>query len=225
MSPGFRPSWPETKTKPPAAIACEYGAPWNGAGAASVRTTRLVAHRRLLSLACLGQRGAEPLEDRLEHVTAVGAVEEPHVEHEPRVLGEHLEEAARDVGAEPADAGLREVDVRDEERLVARLEHDGGERLRRRHGAGAVTACALGPQRPGERVPERRRRGVDLGLRVARLDVEDEIEPRGLGEAREQPVEDGKPRLDRRVAVPVDVDANACRSLLAHPAERSSGRL
>src|SRR4051794_41882876 len=41
VSPGFRPSCPETKTKPSAAIACEYGAPWNGAGAASVRTTRL----------------------------------------------------------------------------------------------------------------------------------------------------------------------------------------
>ena len=29
-------SWPETNTSPPALIACEYGAPWNGAGAASV---------------------------------------------------------------------------------------------------------------------------------------------------------------------------------------------
>ena len=57
--------------------------------------------------------------------------EEPHVQDEPGVLGEHLEEASHDVGAEPADAGLRQVDVRDEERLVARLEHDVGERLRR----------------------------------------------------------------------------------------------
>src|SRR5207237_960730 len=37
VSPGRIPTWPETKTKPPAAIACEYGAPWKGAGAASVR--------------------------------------------------------------------------------------------------------------------------------------------------------------------------------------------
>jgi len=27
LSPGFSESWPETKTKPLAAIACEYGAP------------------------------------------------------------------------------------------------------------------------------------------------------------------------------------------------------
>ena len=62
----------------------------------------------------------------------------------------------------------------------------------------------------------RRRRSLDLGLRVARLDVEDEVESRGLGEAHEQPVEDGQPRLDRRLAVPEDVDADARRSLLAH---------
>ena len=32
-------TWPATKTNPFALIAWEYGAPWNGAGAASVRTT------------------------------------------------------------------------------------------------------------------------------------------------------------------------------------------
>ena len=174
VSPGFRPSWPETKTKPPAAIACEYGAPWNGAGAASVRTTRLVAHATcLLSLARLGQGGAERLEDRLEHVTAVGAVEKAHVQDEPRVLGQHLEEPPRDVGPEPADAGLRQVDVRHEERLVARLEHHVGERLRRGERAGAVASRVLCPQRACERVADRGRRRLDLCLRVSRLDVED----------------------------------------------------
>src|SRR5215203_4606505 len=39
FSPGRSASWPETNTNPFALIACEYGAPWNGAGAASVRTT------------------------------------------------------------------------------------------------------------------------------------------------------------------------------------------
>jgi hypothetical protein len=36
---GLSASCPETKTKPFALIACEYGAPWNGAGADSVRMT------------------------------------------------------------------------------------------------------------------------------------------------------------------------------------------
>src|SRR5690349_25106197 len=42
LSPGRRPSWPETNTNPLALIACEYGAPWNGAGAVSVRTASLL---------------------------------------------------------------------------------------------------------------------------------------------------------------------------------------
>src|SRR5262249_15803667 len=39
VSPGLRAIWPETKTRPSTLIACEYGAPWSGAGALSVRTT------------------------------------------------------------------------------------------------------------------------------------------------------------------------------------------
>ena len=65
-------------------IACEYGAPWNGAGAASVRTTSLLMHLLLVGGAGrptgLPERGAERLEDRLEHVLRVGPFEQPHVE-------------------------------------------------------------------------------------------------------------------------------------------------
>src|SRR5215475_7248955 len=39
VSPGLRAIWPETKTRLSTVIACEYGAPWSGAGALSVRTT------------------------------------------------------------------------------------------------------------------------------------------------------------------------------------------
>src|SRR3954463_2159699 len=46
-------------------------------------------------------------------------------------------------------------------------------------------------QGAGERVADRRRRSLDLCLRVSRLDLEDEVEPRGLREAREELVEDG----------------------------------
>src|SRR5215210_7919589 len=76
VSPGRRETCPETKTKSPKRIACEYGAPWNGAGAASVRTTDLSA-MCLLSAgrgAGLEERDPERLEDRLEHVLGVTAV-------------------------------------------------------------------------------------------------------------------------------------------------------
>ena len=40
---GVIPTCPATKTKPFALIAWEYGAPWNGAGAPSVRMTSFTA--------------------------------------------------------------------------------------------------------------------------------------------------------------------------------------
>ena len=39
VAPGLRAIWPDTKTRLSTLIACEYGAPWSGAGALSVRTT------------------------------------------------------------------------------------------------------------------------------------------------------------------------------------------
>ena len=48
---GLQPSWPATKTKSPARIAWLYGAPWNGAGAASVRITVFSISSQLLSAA------------------------------------------------------------------------------------------------------------------------------------------------------------------------------
>src|SRR5438552_162049 len=94
-SPGFSASWPETKTKSPARIACEYGAPWNGAGAASVRTTVLSATFHSFRRARVGERDAECLEDRLEHVLAVGSVQQADVQRQPCSFREAFEEAAR----------------------------------------------------------------------------------------------------------------------------------
>jgi len=113
------------------------------------------------------------------------------VQDEPRVLRQHLEEPPRDVGSEAADAGLRQVDVRHEERLVARLEHHVRERLRRSERPCTVASRVLRPQRAGERVADRGSRRLDLRLCVSRLDVEAEVEPRGLREACEQLIEDG----------------------------------
>ena len=141
-------SWPDTNTKPFALIACEYGAPWNGAGAASVRTTSLRhCSPPYGGPARLAERGAERLEDRLEHVLGVLALEQAHVHVEPGAVGELLEEARDDVGREPADALAREVDVRDDERPLRDLDDDAGERLVGRQVRPAATRRAAGAQR------------------------------------------------------------------------------
>src|SRR5207253_3682089 len=96
LSPGLSASWPETNTRSPTRIACEYGAPWNGAGAASVRTTDFSAMRAPLApslSAGLGERDAERLEDGLEHVLGVVAVEQPDVHRQPGALSELPQEA------------------------------------------------------------------------------------------------------------------------------------
>src|SRR4051795_4480665 len=118
LSPGFSASWPDTNTSPFALIAWEYGAPWNGAGAVSVRTTVLSATLSSFGAARLRERDAERLEDRFEDVLRVRPVQEPHVQRHARALCECLEKAAGAIGTEPADAGLGEVDVRDEHRLL-----------------------------------------------------------------------------------------------------------
>ena len=79
-------------------IACEYGAPWNGAGAASVRTTVLLMPSSLLSAVgrhALRQRDAERLEDRLEHVLRVVALDQADVQRQPGALGELVAGSAR----------------------------------------------------------------------------------------------------------------------------------
>src|SRR5207302_1627432 len=102
VSPGRRASWPETKTRSPTLIACEYGAPWNGAGARSVRTTDfsatcLLSHARR---AGLRQGDAEGLEDRVEHVLGVLAFDQAHVQGQPGPLGELAQEPGGEVALE-----------------------------------------------------------------------------------------------------------------------------
>src|SRR4029078_4578844 len=98
----------------------ESGAPWTAAGAASVRTPSSSATLPPR----LSQRDAERLEDRLQHVLGVLAVDEPHVHGQPPALRELLEEARHDVALESADVRRREVDVRDDERPARDLERD-----------------------------------------------------------------------------------------------------
>src|SRR5215471_6494274 len=102
---GSSASCPDTNTSPFAEIACEYGAPWNGAGAPSVRTTVLSATISSF-VRRLREGNAQRLEDRLEDVLRVCAVEQAHVQRDTGALGEAFEELPRDVGRQAADARL-----------------------------------------------------------------------------------------------------------------------
>src|SRR4051794_5066147 len=130
---GLRPIWPETNTKSPALIACEYGAPWNGAGAFSVRTTDLasVAIDLLSSAgpAALRQRDSQSLEDGLEHVLGVASFDQADVQGQAGSLGELGQKTRNEVGSQPPDAHVGEVDVGDDQRPVGDLEHHVRERL------------------------------------------------------------------------------------------------
>src|SRR5512133_3474833 len=100
-SPDFSPSCPETNTKPPARIACEYGAPWNGAGAASVRTTDFdSAAIGLLSPRAggLGQRDAEAFEDRFQDMLRVARLDQADVKGKAGALGELGQKTRDEVG-------------------------------------------------------------------------------------------------------------------------------
>src|SRR5438105_4996111 len=224
VSPGRRASWPETKTRSPARIACEYGAPWNGAGAASVRTTDFSATLCSFVRACLCQSDTQGLEDRVEDVLGVGAVEEAHVQRQPGAVGEPFEETARDIGSEPADPRLRKIDVRDEQRRLGDFEDDVRECLGGRHQPESVAAGAVAPERRGERPSERAAGLRDLRLGCARLDLEREVEERVGGETLQESVENREAGLDVRRPGAANVDANAaapgCRLARAHLARR-----
>src|SRR2546421_1414684 len=77
----------------------------------------------------LGERDAERLEDRLEDVLRVLALDQPHVERQARALGELPEEPGDDVALDARNVGVREVDVRDDERPTGGFERHTGERL------------------------------------------------------------------------------------------------
>src|SRR3954452_10716976 len=170
VSPGRNASWPDTNTNPFALIACEYGAPWNGPGAASVRTTSFMllppaSCSSLRRAASLREGAAERLEDRHQHVLRVPPFEHAHVDGQARPRGELVQEARDDVAREPADSVVREVDVRDDDRAVAQLERRRGE---------CFVRGQERPPRPGgaaakrlrQRVSERASGGGDLLVRA-----------------------------------------------------------
>src|SRR2546421_5307534 len=144
FSPGRSASWPETKTRSPTRIACEYGAPWNGAGARSVRTPDFSATAGCLSPAGregLRQRDAERLEDRVQYVLGFLALDQADVQREPGALCQLPQEPRREVGVQPGHSRVGEVDVGDDERASGDFERDVREGLVGRDDRGSVAAA------------------------------------------------------------------------------------
>src|SRR6266550_1269648 len=224
LSSGFRPSWPETNTNSPARIACEYGAPWNGAGALSVRTTDLASTAILLlspaGPGALRQCHAEALEDRLQHVLRVSPLDQADVERQACALRELSQKPGDEVGREAADAHVGQIDVRDEQRPPRCFQGDVGERLVGRDDGGAVPARALGVQGSRERLAERPAGGRDLGIGLLRRHLEREVERRVLGQERQKMVEYGNACVDSRPAGAVDVDTCLQPAFLTRIADR-----
>ena len=104
--PGSRATWPETNTSPPAddrlrvrrALKRRRGC---------LRANDVLAHIVIsLPVVCAaraGQRGAQRLEDRVEHVLRVVAFQQANVQRQAGAAGEALQEVADHVGREPAD--------------------------------------------------------------------------------------------------------------------------
>ena len=64
----------------------------------------------------MGKRNPERLEDRLQHMLRVAALDQPHVKGEAGALGELAQEVPDEIAAQARDARVREVDIRDDER-------------------------------------------------------------------------------------------------------------
>src|SRR4030095_14648191 len=72
----------------------------------------------------LAERRAPRLEDRLQDVLRLAALDQADVQREPGRARELVEEARRQIRREPADPRLGEVDVGDDERPSRGLEDD-----------------------------------------------------------------------------------------------------
>ena len=116
----------------------------------------------------------------------------------PGRLRERLEEARGEVAAEPSRPRLGQIDVARDERPLGDLERDLGECFLRRQERRAVAAGSVGAQRAGKGLAERPSRFCDLGLRVARRQLERELEAAAPREQRQQVVEDRNARGDIR---------------------------
>ena len=152
--------------------------------------------------ACLGQRNAKRLEDRLEHVVRIGSVDQAQVKRQRRTLDELLQERRDDIGPHAPEARARKIDVRYEQRLDADLEGDMRERFRGGHDRGSMAADACGAQRLRERLPECASRGPHFFFCVSERNLEREIERRIGHQDAEQVIQHGDARRNVRASVP-----------------------
>ena len=119
----------------------------------------------------------------------------------PAASRERVEEARGEVAAEASRARLGQIDVARDERPLRDLERDLGERFLGRQERRAVSAGAVGAQQAGECLAERPAGFCDLGLRVARRQLERELEAAAPREQRQQVIEDRNARGDVRRSI------------------------
>ena len=146
------------------------------------------------------------------------ALDQAHVDRQPRRLGEAVEEGGGEVRAQPAGLRRGQVRVGDDERPLRDFDDDHRQRLLGRRDAESAAGGAVACEQRPERLPERGSGSVDLGLGLVRRDLEPDLEPAGGGELAEQVVEDGDARGDAARAVTA---ADLGRALLHQSSARS----
>ena len=149
----------------------------------------------------------------------VGSVDQPDMQCQRSAFDELLEKGRGHICRHPAETRAREVDVRHEQCLVARLEGDVRERLGGRHNRRAVAAETLGAQRPRQRLAERATGGTHLFLGVSRRDLQRDVERGVVGQQAEEMVEHGHAGGDVRGAVTADRHPH-CRARVVGPISR-----
>src|SRR6185312_11760718 len=78
------------------------------------------------------QGNSQRLEDRLQHVLRIRALDQADVQRQSCALRQLAQERGDDVAREAGDAGVAEVDVRDHEWAAGGLDRDVSKRLVRR---------------------------------------------------------------------------------------------
>jgi hypothetical protein len=113
----------------------------------------------------------------------------------------------------------REVDVRDQARLVRQVQRDGCKRFARGNGANRVPARAGLAECHVQCLAERAAGRLDLRLRAVRSDLEHEVEASVAGEHAKEVVEGGQAGVDADVAGAVHGQAR--HELRVHASTRS----
>jgi hypothetical protein len=129
-------------------------------------------------------------------VARVLAVDQPDVQRHPGCVRERIEEACGEVAAEASRPRLGQIDVARDERPLGDLEGDLSEGFLCRQERGSMSTSSVGAQGVGKCLAERPSGFCDLGLRIARSQLERELETAAPREQRQQVVKDRNARGD-----------------------------